>query len=176
MKKLYFLFYTISSIPSISIYCQNDLDQKTKDILNNASQLKQKIKTIKPENYKNSIENIETALIAQFLCKNIFFFQQVSPEEKLESIIQWFEKEKTIEDWNNYFAIHNQCILFIKKELQKINKNSLVYKQIINKILSSLKNDIEIFSIKNKSILEIKSLMFIYQDYQELFKKYYFYK
>lgn len=180
MKKILYVFITICSIASVPIYCQNNLNQTTNSIVDHATKLKEKIETLQTEyNHQQTnltIEQIQNILVAQKLLENPDLTQNITARKtahsNLELMVIWFEQEKTIDDWINYFAIHNQTIAAVEKELESLKECSQLCKEIGERILAVFSDSIQTLYFNNGMPKELKSLIYVYQDYQNLFKKY----
>ncbi|MBI2344935.1 hypothetical protein HYV10_02570 [Candidatus Dependentiae bacterium] len=176
MKKIFFTILTTYSVTSLSIYCQNNLNDATQSIIDNITQLKEKIR---PENHSFptylTLNDIEQILIAQLFIKNSTPIPNAQRSkngyEKLELIIMWLEKEKTVDDWINYFAIHNQVLFAIKNELKAEQNNLQIYNQLSQRILSLFKQAVQKFYKENKQPNDMISLVYVYQDYEQLFQE-----
>ncbi len=180
MKKIIYSLIIICSITSRETYCQNNLDQATNSILNNATKLKEKITNLQteynPQQANVTIEQIHNMLIAQKLLENPVLTQNITirktAHQNLEAMATWFEEEKTVDDWINYFAIHNQTIAALAKELESLKECPQLCKEIGERILAVFTQAIQNLYLNNNKPTELKSLLYVYQDYQNLFKKY----
>jgi hypothetical protein len=180
MKKIFYFFIIICSIASRQVYCQNNLEQATNSILNNATKLKEKIETLQAEHtYQQAnvtVEQIQNILIVQKLTENPGLAQNISARktahQNLELMATWFEQEKTTDDWMNYFAIHNQTIAALEKELKSLKSCPQICKEITERIITVFTHALQNLYFNNGKPSELKSLVYVYQDYQNLFKRY----
>lgn len=184
MKKIFFIITLICSITSITNQCQNNLDQATQSILDNTEKLKEKLSKIQSEhNYQHTdltIDDIQNLLIIQNVTKNSELAQTINAKktthQKLDVIATWFEEQKTIDDWINYFAIHNQMIAAIAQELEKLQTCPQLCQEIGQRIVQVLNHAIQNFYENNEKAKAMVSLIYIQEDYIILFQKYGFIK
>jgi len=180
MEKIFFIFLTICSITSLPIHCQNNLDQATKSILENAQSLKEKLSQFTSEqNYVHSsltIEQLQAILIMEASIKNSRIIENINTRknayEKLDAIAKFFEETKTTDHWMNYFAIHNQMIIAVQNELEALQICPKLCQEINQRIINALDQAIQNLYEKNGKPKEMISLIYIQDDYIQLFKKY----
>lgn len=180
MKKLFFIIFNISSITSLSISCQNNLDQAANSILNNVKKQKEELAKLHAENnYQQpnvTLDQLQAILIAQATMQNSELVHNINnrknAHQKLEAIIIWFEQKQTSDDWINYFAIHNQIMHAIQMELETLKEFPQFYKEIGERIIKALDQAIEILYENNGKSEKMISLIYIKEDYIKLFQKY----
>ena len=177
MKKIFLIFFSICSITILTNDCQNNLNQATKSVIANAEKLKKKLAKIQSENNFQTpnltIEQIQTILLIQASGKTSGLTQTLSvrknAHQKLETVAAWFEQQTTSQDWMNYFAIHNQMITAIQKELETLKACPNLCQEIGQKILTVLKQAMDHHANESE---EMKSLEYVYKDYVQLFQQY----
>ncbi len=177
MKKIILYF---SSMTTLLICSENNLNQATQAIIDNSNKLKERVATIQKNNdYQSSqqltLEQIQIILTAQKALYNSELMQNIAERktahQNLQIIAQWFEDEKNADDWINYFAVHNQTIASIQIELEKLKKTPNLCKEIAQRILTAIMQNLQKFYFDNGKPENLKSLIYVYQDYVNLFKK-----
>lgn len=175
MKTTFLKFIIICSITSFSIYCQNNLDKPTTETFENAKILKEKLSAYKNEGIRNlTINEIQAILIGQSVSQDTTLIENIknckNAHKNLEIIALWFEQEKTIDDWVNYFAIHNQMITAIKKELKDLKACPELCQKIGKRIITIFTQAIQNFCTEDQNKKEIFSLIPAQEDFIQLFK------
>lgn len=175
MKKIFYIIFNICSITSLPIYCQNNLDQATQSIFDKVAKFKEKIES--DNNYQQTnltLDQIEHILISQIAHKNSTLFESIaqrkSSHEKLHIIMQWLQDKKSREDWLDYFAIHNQMIIAIQKELESLQNCSEICNEIGQEFIDIFDLAIQDLYENNGKSEEMISLLYVRQDYINLFK------
>lgn len=183
MKKLFYIIFIITSITSLLSECQNNLNQATKTVLENAANLKKDLSNISPEiksaSTNISIEQIVQLFLIQKTSKNYlteyFNFSQDSYKQ-LELAANLFAQFEKIDDWINYLAVHHQMVYAIQNVLNQLKNSDEKYifcAEIGNKIITTFRNSIlQLDQEGTVSKNDILSLTYASQDYVKLFEIY----
>lgn len=184
MKKLFTIIFVATSITSLISECQNNLNESTKTIIDNALALQKKLDAIpadiKAINNHLSIEQIIKLLLIHNALKDSNITEKLDLRKKsyqqLQIAVNWFENNTDVHRWIEYLAIHNQMLQAIEQELAQLKSVPQLHdfcKQTAEKILAALYNGIILLKIDTKSSQDdINSLIHAYQDYAQLFKNY----
>lgn len=177
MKKILCACTIICSLLMNQFFCQNKFDQNTHPVIDNATKLKKRIDLLQSEqHYQTNFltpEQLQTILIAQDLLEGSPVVEKINTRktahQNLENIITWLEQLTTVDDWINYFALHNQMIGIISTELESLKDCSEICNKIRQRIVKVFAQGLNNLFLEAENSENFTSLLCAYQDYQKLF-------
>ena len=137
-----------------------------------------KVIVVTQDNYQDTsltLNEIQHILTAQLAHKNSTLIESIATKknahEKLNAIAAWFQEGKNEEFWLDYFAIHNQMLIAIQKELESLKNFSEIYNEMSQKFITILDLAIKDLYENNEKPEAMISLLYIREDYINLFER-----